>query len=608
MVSSLVQEQLKRMPHRPGVYLMRDTGKAILYVGKANDLHNRVRSYFVASPQLPEKTARLVAEIADIDFFIATSEEEALILENNLIKQYHPRFNVRLKDDKTFPYLKINLAEEWPTIYITRRMEQDGGRYFGPFASPKSVKRTLRLLQRLFPIRICTKVITGKAKHLCLEYHLGRCLGPCAGVVSRKEYARAIKDVILFLEGKQDRVVREFKAQMDRAAEAMEYEKAALLRDRLQAIHDVIEGEKIAAVIRGEEDVVAFVQEGDQAYVQILFIRGSKLTGREGFLLQGTRQEEPVQIMTSFVKQYYSSSPQLPPLLLLQHPVEDKIVIREWLKGKRGGRVEILVPRRGARKQLIDIAAENARQGLEQLKLKELTAVKSADAALDEIEKELDLKNLPLRMEAYDISNIQGSSAVGSMVVFEKGRPRPAHYRRFKIKTIEGANDYAMLQEVLRRRFKRSSGNGEKASDTWAILPDLILIDGGKGQLNAALAVLQEAGQRVPLASLAKENEEIFLPGKKYPVVLPKSSPGLQLLQRLRDEAHRFAIGYFTTVHRRKTFTSILDSVPGIGPRRKSALLRQFGSVQRIREASAEELAAATGMNREQAARIKEYL
>ena len=608
MVSSLVQEQLKRMPHLPGVYLMRDAGKAILYVGKANDLHNRVRSYFVASPQLPEKTARLVAEIADIDFFIATSEEEALILENNLIKQYHPRFNVRLKDDKTFPYLKINLAEEWPTIYITRRMEQDGGRYFGPFASPKSVKRTLRLLQRLFPIRICTKVINGKAKHPCLEYHLGRCLGPCAGAVSRKEYALAIKEVILFLEGKQDRVVREFKAQMDRAAEAMEYEKAALLRDRLQAIHDVIEGEKIAAVIRGEEDVIAFVQEGDQAYVQILFIRSSKLTGREGFLLQGTRQEEPIQIMTSFVKQYYSSSPQIPPLLLLQHPVEDKLIIREWLKGKRGGRVAILVPRRGARKQLIDIAAENARQGLEQLKLKELTAGKSVDAALDEIEKELDLKSPPERMEAYDISNIQGSSAVGSLVVFEKGRPKPAHYRRFKIKTIEGANDYAMLQEVLRRRFKRSSENGDKTSDTWAILPDLILIDGGKGQLNAALAILRETGREVPLASLAKENEEIFLPGRKDPVVLPRTSPGLQLLQRLRDEAHRFAVGYFTTVHRRKTFASVLDSVPGIGPRRKSALLRHFGSVQRIREASTEELAAATGMNLEQAARIKEYL
>jgi excinuclease ABC subunit C len=608
LVSSLVQEQLKRMPHRPGVYLMRDAARNILYVGKANDLHNRVRSYFVDPVQLSEKTARLAAEIADIDFFIATSEEEALILENNLIKQYHPRFNVRLKDDKTFPYLKINLTEEWPTVYITRRMVQDGGRYFGPFASAKSVKSTLKLLQRLFPIRICTKKINGKARHPCLEYHLGRCLGPCAGEVSRRDYARAVREVILFLEGKQDRVVKEFKAQMDRAAANLEYEKAALLRDRLQAIRNVIEGEKIAAVTRGEEDVIAFVQEGDQAYVQILFIRGSKLTGREGFLLQGTRQEEPAQIITSFVKQYYSSSPQIPPLLLLQHPVEDKAIIRTWLKGKRKGRFEILVPRQGNKKQLIDIAAENARQGLEQLKLKELTAGKPADTALDELVKELGLAGPPGRLEAYDISNIQGTSAVGSMVVFENGKPKPAHYRRFKINTVAGANDYAMLQEVLRRRFKRSAGNGDKASDTWAIMPDLILIDGGKGQLNAALAVLREMRQKLPVASLAKENEEIFLPGRKGPLVLPRSSPGLQLLQRLRDEAHRFAVGYFTTVHRRKAFTSVLDGIPGIGPRRKSALLRHFGSVPGIREASPDELAAATGMNLEQAARIKEYL
>jgi excinuclease ABC subunit C len=606
--SNLIQEQLNRLPHRPGVYLMRDAGRTILYVGKANDLHSRVRSYFVASPQLPEKTARLVAQIADIDFFVATSEQEALILENNLIKQYHPRFNVRLKDDKTFPYLKIDITEQWPTISITRRMAPDGARYFGPFASPRSVKQTLRIIQRIFPVRICNKVIAGKPRPPCLEYHLGRCLGPCTGTASRQEYARAIQDVILFLEGKQDRVVREFKAQMNRAAAAMDYERAALLRDRLQAIHDVIEGEKIAAVIRGDEDVIAFVQEGDQAYVQVLFIRGSKLTGREGFLLQGTRQEEPREIITSFVKQYYASSTQIPPLLLLQHTVEDEPVITEWLKSRRGGRFEIQVPRRGNKKQLIDIAAENARQGLEQIRIKEMTAGKSADAALAEIQKEMQLDGPPQRMEAYDISNIQGSAAVGSLVVFEKGKPKPAHYRRFKIKTVEGANDYAMLQEVLRRRFKRSSENGVKAADTWAIIPDLILIDGGKGQLNAALSIMKEVGSNVPLASLAKENEEIFLPGKKEPLVLPRTSAGLQLLQRLRDEAHRFAVGYFTTVHRRQTFASALDSIPGVGPRRKSALLRQFGSVQRIREASVEELAAATGMNREQAAKVKEYL
>ncbi len=608
MKSTLIQEQLNRLPHRPGVYLMRDTGRTILYVGKANDLHNRVRSYFAASPQLPEKTVRLVSQITDIDFFVASSEQEALILENNLIKQYHPRFNVCLRDDKTFPYLKIDITEKWPAISTTRRMEQDGARYFGPFTNSRSLKHTLRIIQRIFPVRICKKVITGKPRRPCLEYHLGRCLGPCTGEVRRQEYIRTIRDVILFLEGKQDRVVRDLKGQMNRAAADMDFEKAALFRDRLQAIHDVIEGEKIAAVIRGNEDVIAFVHEGDQAYVQVLFIRSSKLTGREGFLLQGTRQEEPREIMNSFIKQYYASSAQIPPLLLLQHPVEDGSVIIEWLKSRRGRKVGIQVPRRGTKKQLVDIAAENARQGLEQIKIKEITAAKSVDAALDEIERELKLAGPPERMEAYDISNIQGSSAVGSMVVFEKGRPRPSHYRRFKIRTVEGADDYAMLREVLKRRFKRSSENGIKAEGAWAILPDLIVIDGGKGQLNAALSVIKEVGNKVPLASLAKENEEIFLPGRKEPLVLPRSSPGLQLLQRLRDEAHRFAVGYFTTVHRRQTFTSVLDSIPGVGPRRKSALLRQFGSVQRIREASVEELAAATGMKREQASKVKEYL
>jgi excinuclease ABC subunit C len=564
-------------------------------------------SYFQAPHKLTRKTQRLVSRIADIDFYIASSEQEALIMELNFIKQYHPRYNVSLKDDKTFPYLKIDLNEAWPRVYVTRRFDQDGGRYFGPFSSGRSVKQTLHVLQRIFPLRICSKPITGRAARPCLEYHLGHCLAPCTGAVSREEYDQVIKDVTLFLEGKQEKVVRELKARMDRTAVAMDYERAALLRDQIQAIHEVIEGEKVAAVIRGEEDIIAFVPNGDQAYVQVLFVRGNKLTGRESFLLQGTRQEEPKQIMTSFVKQYYSSCPQIPPLLLLQYPVDDRLVIREWLKSRRGGAVAIQVPRRGVKKQLVDIAAENARQGLEQLKIKELTATKSLDDALMEIEKELKLASSPQRLEAYDISNIQGSSAVGSMVVFEEGKPKPAHYRRFKIKTVQGANDYAMLREVLQRRFKHVAQKSSEA-DTWAIMPDLILIDGGKGQLNAALTALKDAGIEVPVIGLAKENEEIFLPRRKNPLVLPKSSPGLQLLQRLRDEAHRFAISYFSNVHRRRAFTSALDAVPGVGPRRKSALIRQFGSVQGIREASAEELAAATGMTLEQANRIKEYL
>jgi excinuclease ABC subunit C len=608
LVSSLIEEQLNRLPNRPGVYLMRDAEGNILYVGKAASLHHRVRSYFSAGQKLSPKIQRMVARVADIDFFIATSEQEALILELNLIKQYHPRYNVRLKDDKTFPYLKIDTNEEWPRAYVTRRLEQDGGRYFGPFASAKSVRQTLRALQNIFPFRICSKVITGTAPRACLEYHLGRCLAPCIGAVSQAEYAEVINEVILFLEGKQERVVRELKVRMNKAAEALDFEKAARLRNQIQAIHRVIEGQRIATTVRGEQDVIAFAQERDQAYVQVFFVRNNKLIGRESFLLQGTRHEEPQQIMTGFIKQFYASSPYIPPLLLLQYPVEDLQIIKDWLQSKRGARVEIQVPRRGSKKQLIDIVAENARQGLEQLKIKELAAPKALDAALTEIERELKLKGLPLRMEAYDISNIQGKSAVGSMVVFEAGKPKPAHYRRFKIKTVSGANDYAMLQEVLQRRFRHSLKGETSTPDTWSIMPDLVLIDGGKGQLNAALAALSEIGSSVPVASLAKENEEVFIPKRKEPIVLPRSSPGLQLLQRLRDEAHRFAISYYARVHRKQTFTSALDGVPGIGPKRKRALLRQFGSVPKIKDASVDELVAATGMTQSQAKRIKEYL
>jgi excinuclease ABC subunit C len=587
---------------------MRDAAGNILYVGKAVNLHSRVRSYFSGSSNLEPKTVQLVSHVADIDFFTASSEQEALVLELNFIKQYRPRYNIRLKDDKTYPYLKIDIRDEWPRIYRTRRFEQDGGRYFGPFASATSVKNTLRVLQRLFPFRVCNKQLTGTRKRGCLEYYLGHCLAPCTGTVSKEEYDQVIREVTMFLEGKRDKVIREIKARMNQASKDMEYEKAAKLRDQIQEMEEVIEGERIAATIRGEQDVIAFVQDGDKAYAQVLFVRNNRFTGREGFLLQGTRDEKPGQIIGSFVKQYYSSNPQIPPLLLLQYPIEDKRIIEEWLSEKRGKSVKIRVPRRGIKKGLVDIATENARQGWEQMKIKEMTAPRSMDEALEELANKLNLDRKPVRMEAYDISNIQGASAVGSMVVFEEGKPKPAHYRRFRIKTVSGANDYAMLQEVLGRRFKQVRSNNSKSSETWKILPDLILIDGGKGQLNSALAVLEKAGLQIPMIGLAKEKEEIFLPGKKNPLILPRTSPGLQLLQQLRDEAHRFAISYFTRLHKRKTFASALDNIPGIGPRRKSALMRQFGSVPRIQEASVEELVAATGMTRSQAEKVKEYL
>ncbi len=609
MASNLIKARIKRLPHSPGVYIMRDAAKNILYVGKAKDLYNRVSSYFRSADKLTPKTQILVEQVADIDFFIASSEQEALIMEMNFIKQYHPRFNVSLMDDKTFPYLKVSIKEPWPRVYSTRRFEQDGGRYFGPFSSASSVKQTLRVLKRIFPLRYCHKDITGKAARPCLEYHLGHCLGPCTGNVTPEAYGEVIKEVILFLEGKQEKVIRELQARMNRASGAMDFENAAKIRDQIQAMHEVIEGEKEASIIRGEEDVIAFVQEGDQAYVQVLFIRGNKLTGRESFMMKGTREETPGKIITGFIAQYYSSCPQLPPLLLLQYPAEDGPALKEWLKEKRGAAVAIQVPRRGLKKQLVDMAAENARQGFDQLKIKELATAKSLDKALAELQEELKLPELPQRMEAYDISNIQGTSAVGSMVVFENGQPKPAHYRRFRIKTVAGANDYAMLQEVLRRRFRRAASRDDDAvKDAWQIRPDLVLIDGGKGQLNAALEVFKNSAEEIPFIGLAKENEEIFLPRKKNPVVLPRSSPGLQLLQRLRDEAHRFAVSYHTNIRRKRAFKSVLDNVPGIGPRRKQALLRRFGTVQGIRDASAEEIMAAAGMTINEANKVKEFL
>jgi len=590
---------------------MRDTEGNILYVGKAANLRHRVRSYFGAGQKLSPKIRQMVTRVNNLDFFITNSEQEALILECNLIKRYHPHFNVRLKDDKTFPYLKINLNEGWPRVYITRRLEENGGRYFGPFASAKSVRQTLKVLKGIFPFRSCARTITGNDLRPCLDYHIHHCLGPCIGVVSQQEYAKVIKQVILFLEGKQERVILGLESQMKKAAEALDFEKAALVRDQIQAIDRVIEGQRIATTIRGEQDVIAFASDKDQACVQVFLIRNGKLIGRESFILQGTSSEEPKQIMSSFIKQFYSSASYIPPILLLQHLIEDKTIIENWLRSKRGAKVHLQVPYRGNKKQLVRIVAENAEQGLQQLNVKHPATPSDLTAALADIERELHLPRLPSRIECYDISDIQGMAAVGSMVVFEQGKPKSSNYRRFRIKAVSGANDYAMLQEVLRRRFKRSTPESSDASypSIWTALPDLVLIDGGKGQLNSTLSVMQEVGAgAIPVASLAKENEEVFIPQQPEAISLPSSSPGLQLLQRLRDEAHRFALGYHRKIRQKETFTSALDTIPGIGPHRKRALLRQFGSIQAIRKASTEELAAVKGMTRSSAQKMKEYL
>jgi len=582
--------------------LFKDKEGKVIYVGKAANLNSRVRSYFSAPSSLSAKVQRLVAKIWDFEFIVTNSEQEALILECNMIKKYTPRYNVHLKDNKTFPYLKININDDWPGVYITRRVQKDGAKYFGPFASPGSVRKTLRLIDKIFPFRSCSKHIEGKDKRPCLDYYIRRCLGPCIGAVEKQEYHDVINQVILFLQGKQELILRELKARMKAAALQLHFERAALLRDQIKAIEAVIEGQRIAIKLQGEKDVVGLAQNKEQAYVELFSIRNSKLIGQDYFIMEGIQGEPPGQIMTSFVKQYYASASYIPPLILLQYPVDEPAVLSEWLGQQRGGRVELQVPQRGAKKKLVNTAAENAAQGLQLAQAKEMKA-EVISSGLRELKNRLRLPKMPRRIECYDVSNIQGALAVGSMVVLEKGRPKPVHYRRFRIKTVAGADDYAMIKETLRRRFKR----GLIGEGTWAIIPDLVLIDGGKGQLNAALELRQELGLgSIPMASLAKENEEVFIPGNPQPVYIAKDSPALHILQRARDEAHRFAISYHRRLRHKEGIASILDNIPGIGPRRKKALLKKFGSIKAIKEASSEELSQTEGITPALAKKVKE--
>jgi excinuclease ABC subunit C len=598
-----LEQQLNSLPTKPGVYLLKDEAGAILYVGKGLNLRNRVRSYFSTPQALSPKLQRMVAKVRDIDCIITDSEQEATILECNLIKRHHPHYNVRLKDDKNYPYLKININEEWPRLYITRRFEDDSARYFGPFASAGSLRKTLDLVKKIFPYRSCNKKITGADARPCLEYHIHRCLAPCIGAVSNEEYHAVIRQVILFLEGRQGLVVQELRRKMAKAAANLEFEKAALLRDQLQAVERVMERQKMVSTARGDEDVIAFAREGDDACVQVFFIRGGKVIGREHFIMEAAQDEEPGEIMASFVQQFYDSAPYVPPRILLQAEPEELPLIETWLKGKKGSKVELRVPRRGERKKLVDMVAENASQTLEQLRVKWLTDSGKLSAALEELMEQLQLPRLPQRVECYDISDIRGTAAVGSMVVFENGRPKSSGYRRFKIKAVAAIDDYAMIREVLQRRF----GKVDKAG-TWGITPDLVLIDGGRGHLNTALDVLRELEIEVPVASIAKEREELFVPDVAEAIILPRNSQALYLLQRIRDEAHRFALAYHQRVRQKAALTSELDSVPGIGPKRKRVLLRKFGSLQGIKEASLDELAAAPGMTKKLAEKVKEYL
>lgn len=602
-----LEERIRALPDCPGVYIFKDAQGTVLYVGKSVCLHDRVRSYFASPHGHDHKTRELVSRIADFQIILTDNELEALVLENNLIKQHRPRFNIRLRDDKGYPFIKVTTNEAWPRVLKTRRLEDDGARYFGPFSSVGSVDRTLKLLKKIFPYCAPDQPIDGKQKRPCFYYHINRCLGACAGLADPDQYQAVIRQVILFLEGKGDEVVRNLQRQMEEAAEAMHFERAAALRDQVRDLEHVLERQKVVSAQMDDEDVIAFARDGGEACVQVFFIRRGRLIGSESFVLQGTEDEDPGRVMASFVTQFYEKAAQVPRTLLLQHEMAEWAVIEEWLRQKRRDKVAIRVPRRGEKRQLVDLVARNACETLEQMRLKWLSEKQRQAGAMAGLREALDLPALPRRIEGYDISHTQGQEVVGSMVVFEDGAPKRSDYRRFRIRTVEGQDDFAAMAEVLRRRFRHAQAEGQEQQG-WESLPDLVLVDGGKGQVSAAHEVFVEAGLNIPLIGLAKKEEVIHRPGVPDPLVLPRDSVTLYLLQRLRDEAHRFAITYHRARRDKAGLRSRLDEIPGIGPRRKATLLQKFGSVQGIREAAEDEVAAVPGIGRALAREIKERL
>ncbi|MGI6368563.1 MAG: excinuclease ABC subunit UvrC [Anaerolineae bacterium] len=613
MGDDLISTRLAGLPERPGVYLFKDVRGTVLYVGKAIVLRNRVRSYFHASAGHTPKTERLVAEIADLEWIVTESELEALILENELIKRHQPRYNVRLKDDKRYPYIKISMQEDFPRIYTVRSAQQDGARYFGPFTSSQAVHQTLEVLRRLFPYRTCNRDITGRDARPCLYYHIKLCTGPCIGAIDREGYRNVIDQACLFLEGKSELVIDAMSAQMEQAATALDFERAAVLRDQIASINLIIERQRIVSGHLHDHDIIAFARDNGQACVQVFFIRNGKLIGREYFLLTGTQDEDESAVMGSFIKQFYNEATQIPPDVIVQHDLEEFTVIQSWLRQRRGARVTLQVPKRGEKKALLSMAHENAVETLARLRDEWNADTHRHTEALTQLQEALGLPVPPARIECYDISTLQGKNTVGSMVVFVQGAPSKQDYRRFRIRTITGQDDFASMAEMISRRFARARQSAEDEAtskgDRWAIMPDLIILDGGKGQLSTVREVMEELGvDHIPTVGLAKQEEEIFSPGRSDSIRLPAGSEALFLVQRIRDEAHRFAVTYHRKLRGQDSTRSLLDGIPGIGPRRRLALLKHFGSLEGIRNATLDQLAAVPGMNRSAAEKLREYL
>ena len=659
-------QKLDNLPHAPGCYQMHNAAGKVIYVGKAVVLRNRVRSYFHASANHNAKTQALVDEIVDVTWWVTKTELEALILENELIKRYKPRYNIRLKDDKSFPYIKVNWQHDFPKVQVVRRMSKDGARYFGPYTSSRACYHTLDALRRVFPYLDCDREITGRDPRPCLYYHIKLCGGPCIGAQNRDEYRGTIKQLMSFLEGDTDQVLKQLDEQMGRAAENMQFELAALYRDRLQAAQRIAEQQKIISTSQEDADYIALAQDarnGDTA-VQVFMVRHGRLIGRDNFLLEGSDVldlyattangsgapaegaalplEEGGQSASAaaaapgfetwrlgtlagiFIQQFYDNAPFIPPLILVQAMPADRPVLEEWLAEKRSMKVELRVPRRGDKLKLMEMAQENAGEFLRLQQAERAADTNRQTEAVAELQAALHLERPPARIECYDISTLQGTNTVGAMVVFVKGAPAKQYYKRFKIRGKGGQgepDDFASMREVLRRRFRRlvedpadahdPGAKGRDEDDTWRIAPDLVIVDGGKGQLGIAVNVFEELGLygRIPIVGLAKREEEIYRPHQSDPLWLKRGSEALHLVQRVRDEAHRFGITYHRNLRTKEQVHSKLDDIPGVGPRRRKALMAHFdGDLQRVREASLEELMAVPGINRKVAETIKENL
>lgn len=623
-----VSEKLKSLPTQPGCYIYRDDSGSVLYVGKAINLKNRVRSYFQKGAKLGAKNERMVRKIIDLEWIVVDSELEALVLECNLIKEHRPPYNVVMRDDKSYPFIVIT-KEAFPRVLFTRNPRRGSGKTFGPYTSAYAVRDTLNLLHRVFPLIPCGKSWSGKAEQKpCLYYHLKQCLGPCAGLTTPTEYGQVVDQVKRFLEGKESKLLDDLRADMTKKSEALEFEKAAALRDRITAIEGVLEKQKVLSSETTDKDVIAVVKDDRGAAIQMMYIRGGRLIGQRHFILDGAKESSPSEAVGEFVKQYYTDIPEVPREVLLPVEILERQIVERWLRQRRGAAVSVEVPQGGEGLALVDLAAQNAEQALKSFSLEIEQKEAWAENALGQLMDALALPTIPLRIECYDISNIMGKAPVGSMVVCEGGEPAKKEYRRFKVKyQPESPDDFAMMNEVVMRRLRAHLDGDPK----FAVLPDLIVIDGGKGQLSAALKARDKLGLQVPMVGLAKRHEILYLPvtgeetepealsqipsraaqaqaGRFREVVLPLDSPGLVLLRRLRDEAHRFAITYHRKIRDKRLHGSVLDEVPGIGPKKRRLLLRTFGSIEGIRRASVEEIAAVPTLTLRQAETVQEFL